>query len=143
MKEPDADTPEADDPIDGWVAIGSVKFKTASDTFSPWLRHRFDVSLNNQPISATGIRIRVNSNQTAIDEIEVNTETGQDSESQLTITLENDGLVISWTGDAILESNDSLGLGSKWGEVTDQSNPYTVPAEATGTGAMYYRTKSE
>ena len=111
VEEPDADTPEADDPIDGWVAIGSVKFKTASDTFSPWLRHRFDVSLNNQPISATGIRIRVNSNQTAIDEIEVNTETGQDSESQLTITLENDGLVISWTGDAILESNDSLGLG--------------------------------
>ena len=143
VEEPDADTPEADDPIDGWVAIGSVKFKTASDTFSPWLRHRFDVSLNNQPISATGIRIRVNSNQTAIDEIEVNTETGQDSESQLTITLENDGLVISWTGDAILESNDSLGLGSKWGEVTDQSNPYTVPSEAIGTGAMYYRTKSE
>ena len=143
VEEPDADTPEADDPIDGWVAIGSVKFKTASDTFSPWLRHRFDVSLNNQPISATGIRIRVNSNQTAIDEIEVNTETGQDSESQLTITLENEGLVISWTGDAILESNDSLGLGSKWGEVTDQSNPYTVPSEATGTGAMYYRTKSE
>jgi hypothetical protein len=143
VEEPDADTPETDDPVDGWVAIGSVKFKTASDTFSPWLRHRFDVSLNNQPISATGIRIRVNSNQTAIDEIEVNTETGQDSESQLTITLENDGLVISWTGDAILESNDSLGLGSKWGEVTDQSNPYTVPSEAIGTGAMYYRTKSE
>ena len=143
VEEPDADTPEADDPVDGWVAIGSVKFKTASDTFSPWLRHRFDVSLNNQPISATGIRIRVNSNQTAIDEIEVNTETGQDSESQLTITLENDGLVISWTGDAILESNDSLGLGSKWGEVPDQSNPYTVPSEAIGTVAMYYRTKSE
>ena len=143
VEEPDADTPEADDPVDGWVAIGSVKFKTASDTFSPWLRHRFDVSLNNQPISATGIRIRVNSNQTAIDEIEVNTETGQDSESQLTITMGNDGLVISWTGDAILESNDSLGLGSKWGEVTDQSNPYTVPSEAIGTGAMYYRTKSE
>ena len=143
VEEPDADTPEADDPADGWVAIGSVEFKTPSDTFSPWLRHRFDVSLNNQPIPATGIRIRVNSNQTAIDEVEINTGGGQDSESQLSITPENGGLVASWTGDAILESSDSLGLKAKWSEVTDQSNPYTVPPEATRTGTRFYRTRSK
>ena len=143
VEEPDADTPEADDPADGWVAIGSVDFKTASDTFSPWLRHRFDVSLNNQPISATGIRIRVNSNQTAIDEIEINPEAPPSLESRLGIAVENGKLLISWTGDAILESSDSLGLGAKWVEVTDQSNPHTVPSEATGTGAMFYRTRSE
>ena len=101
------------------------------------------MSLNNQPISATGIRIRVNSNQTAIDEVEINTGAEQDAKSQLSITLENGGLVVSWTGDAILESSDSLGLKAKWSEVTDQSNPYTVPPEATRTGTRFYRTRSK
>ena len=143
VQEPDADTPEADDPAKGWVAIGSVEFKTPSDTFSPWLRHRFDVSLNGQPIPATGIRIRVNSNQTAIDEVEINTGAEQDAKSQLSITLENGGLVVSWTGDAILESSGSLGSEVKWSEVTDQSNPYSVPSELTGTGTRFYRTRSK
>ena len=143
MQEPGADTPEADDPAEGWVAIGSVEFKTPSDTFSPWLRHRFDVSLNGQPIPATGIRIRVNSNQTAIDEVEINTGAEQDAKSQLSITLENGGLVVSWTGDAILESSGSLGSEAKWSEVTDQSNPYSVPSELTGTGTRFYRSRSK
>ena len=143
VQEPDADTPEADDPAEGWVAIGSVEFKTPSDTFSPWLRHRFDVSLNGQPIPATGIRIRVNSNQTAIDEVEINTGAEQDAKSQLSITLENGGLVVSWTGDAILESSGSLGSEAKWSEVTDQSNPYSVPSELTGTGTRFYRSRSK
>ena len=101
------------------------------------------MSLNGQPIPATGIRIRVNSNQTAIDEVEGNTGAEQDAKSQLSITLENGGLVVSWTGDAILESSGSLGSEVKWSEVTDQSNPYSAPSELTGTGTRFYRTRSK
>jgi hypothetical protein len=59
----------------------------------------------------------------------------------LSIAIENGGMVISWTGDAILESSDSLGSEAKWFEVTDGSNPYTLPTEATGAGAKFYRTR--
>ena len=143
VDNPDADTSEADNPVDGWVRIGSVEFKTASDGFSPWLRHRFDVALNNQPISATGIRIRVKSNQTAIDEIEINPKTPPKAENRLSVGIEKGNLLISWTGNAILEFSDTLGPKAKWTKVMEQSNPYTVSKETSDTGSKYYRTKRE
>jgi hypothetical protein len=72
---PDAATPEACGPAPegGWVTIGTIHYKSDDPAhFNSYLRHRFDVTQNGAPIPATGIRILVPANTTAIDEIEVN-----------------------------------------------------------------------
>jgi hypothetical protein len=95
------------------------------------------------PLEATGIRIIVSSGMIAIDEIEVNAGEPPIEESQLAIGVENGDLVISWTGDGILESSDSIDPNAQWSTVPDQSNPYRVPAGAAISGSRFYRTKSE
>ena len=55
---------------------GYVTYSTAAPPFfTPYLRHRFDLSAGGLPIDATGIRIKVGSGSTDIDEIEINTST--------------------------------------------------------------------
>ena len=75
VANPGVATPEACGPTPeaGWVTVGTIKYK-ADDLkyFNSYLRHRFDVAQGGAPIAATGIRIKVPNNQSAIDEIEVN-----------------------------------------------------------------------
>ena len=79
----------------------------------------------------------------AIDEIEVNAGEPPIEESQLAIGVENGNLVISWSGDGILESSDSIAPNAQWSTVPDQANPYRVPAGAAISVSRFYRTKSE
>ncbi|MCL5096334.1 MAG: hypothetical protein M1608_02115, partial [Candidatus Omnitrophica bacterium] len=74
VANPGTDTQETGNAATGWATIGTVQYKDGADTinFSAYLRHRFDVSAGGQPISATGIRIKVSDPNTDIDEIEVN-----------------------------------------------------------------------
>ena len=71
---PDSSTPETENAATGWATIGSVTYKAGTDNlaFSAYLRHRFDLSADDQPLSATGLRIKVSDGGTAIDELEVN-----------------------------------------------------------------------
>lgn len=76
VASPDATTAETGDVATGWVTIGTVEYRTGTDSvdFSAYLRHRFELAANGSPIQATGLRIKVSSNQMDIDEIEVNPE---------------------------------------------------------------------
>ncbi|MCL5096639.1 MAG: hypothetical protein M1608_03725, partial [Candidatus Omnitrophica bacterium] len=74
VANPGTDTQETGNAATGWATIGTVQYLAGTDNvaFSAYLRHRFDVSAGGQPISATGIRIKVSDPNIDIDEIEVN-----------------------------------------------------------------------
>jgi hypothetical protein len=73
---PDASTADTGDAATGWQDLGTVTYAVpALPFFTPYLRHRFDLSAGGTSVEATGIRIKVANGQTAIDEIEVNTPT--------------------------------------------------------------------
>ncbi len=76
VSAPDASTPDTGDASTGWQDLGTVTYaKGGPPFFTPYLRHRFDLSGTGGAITASGIRIKVVSGSTAIDEIEVNTAT--------------------------------------------------------------------
>jgi hypothetical protein len=146
VHDPDEWTEETDDAESGWQTLASVEILAgAPKEFVPYLRHEFKIGTGEEmtPLEATGIRIIVSSGMIAIDEIEVNAGEPPIEESQLAIGVENGDLVISWTGDGILESSDSIDPNAQWSTVPDQANPYRVPAGAAISGSRFYRTKSE
>ncbi len=60
-------------PTNGWATIATVQHLSAEPGFSPYLRHRYDLSrISAEPILATGVRLRVSSS-CSLDEIEINT----------------------------------------------------------------------
>jgi hypothetical protein len=70
--KPGPETAETGDPATGWVTIGTINYKSAGESFTPHLRHRFDVTTaDGDSIQATGLRIKVPDANTAIDEIEI------------------------------------------------------------------------
>jgi hypothetical protein len=95
VSSPDADTWETGDPSTGWVTIAAVEYSGVTDDFRPWLRHRFEVAQNGEPISATGLRIMVSNNAICIDEIEVNPQEVPPPPVQLESAA---GYVIHWNG---------------------------------------------
>jgi hypothetical protein len=146
VHDPDEWTEETDDAESGWQTLASVEILAgAPREFIPYLRHEFKIGTGEgmTPLVATGIRIIVSSGMIAIDEIEVNAGEPPIEESQLDIGVENGDLVISWTGDGILESGNSIDPNAQWSTVPDQANPYRVPAGAAISGSRFYRTKSE
>jgi hypothetical protein len=73
IENPGADTFESGDSTTGWETLATVYFDGgAPPDFNTHLRHRFDVSQNGSPISATAMRIKVSPSSIAIDEIEIN-----------------------------------------------------------------------
>ncbi len=117
---PDANTPETGDPATGWQTVGELEYKAAyPNRFTPHLRHRYGVSRDGGPVSATGVRLKVSSNQLAIDEFEVNPAPIID-ENALFFALEP-GFSIGWNGNngdyhttnspANAPSNDALASG--------------------------------
>jgi hypothetical protein len=97
VASPDRNTAETGDAGTGWETVGTVEYKAAfASLFNPHLRHRFDVSQNNVPLAATGIRLKVPSNQIAIDELEINPYPNID-ENTLLVQPET-GFVIEWDG---------------------------------------------
>jgi hypothetical protein len=80
IADPDAATADTGDASTGWATIGTVDFQSNEDlvvggSFTGFLRHEFGVSLNGDPLTASGVRLVVPafglSGGTAIDEIEV------------------------------------------------------------------------
>ncbi len=73
VTSPDANTPETDDPLTGWMTIATITYALSQPpAWQTHLRHRFDVT--GAGIDATGLRIKAPNNGTAIDELEVNTQ---------------------------------------------------------------------
>jgi hypothetical protein len=107
VDNPDATTPQTDDPSTGWATIGVVEYRySRPPQFTSYLRHRFDVATSDgQPIPATGLLIRVSDGMTAIDEIEVNTLAGP----QLSIARSGGEVIITWMGRGALEYATSVG----------------------------------
>ena len=97
VTNPDKTTPETGDASSGWETVGTVEYKAAfASLFNPHLRHRFDISQNNAPLAATGIRLKVPNNQIDIDELEVNPYPSID-ENTLLVEPEA-GFTIEWDG---------------------------------------------
>jgi hypothetical protein len=129
---PDATTPETGDAATGWADIGTVEYRQASPPdFTPYLRHRFEVSAGGAPIEATGLRIKVPNASIAIDEIEVNTATGP----VLSIVRLGSQVHVSWLGTGALESAPSLS--GPWTCIPNAVSPHPVDV---GTSPMlFYR----
>lgn len=138
MPNPGVDTPESDSASSGWVNIGTVLYRGGGSTaFRHHLRHSYDVSLDGNPIPATGLRIKVPDVNTAIDEIEVNTQLPPlSAPAVLSLRREGTGAVISWSGPGILESTSNLD--GAWAEVTGVSSPFTITASQA---RQFYRLK--
>jgi len=96
---PGVSTPEACGPTPeaGWVTVATLNYKDNHPThFNSHLRHRFDVTQNGNPIPATGIRIKVPNANSAIDEIEVNSNLAIE---QNAVRITNaPGATITWDG---------------------------------------------
>jgi hypothetical protein len=91
VANPDANTAETSDPATGWITVGTIEYRSETQFFKPYLRHAFNIAAGGQPIAATAVRVKVSSNQLAIDEIEVN--------PQENIFIKGSGgYIISWDG---------------------------------------------
>jgi|GEM_PF-426883 len=97
VASPDASTPDTGDASTGWVTVGELEYRAAfPNRFTPHLRHRFGLSQGGSPVLASGVRIKVSSNQLAIDELEVNSAPTID-ENALFFAPEA-GFSIQWDG---------------------------------------------
>ena len=95
--DPGVATPETGDASTGWVTLGTIDFRSAGTLFTPHLRHRFELGqTNNALLQASGVRIKVPNTSTAIDEIEVNVNVGQ--ELGLVVATPEPGYSIEWDG---------------------------------------------
>ena len=96
---PGANTPDAcgPNPDSGWVTVATLNYKSDNAAiFNSYLRHRFDVSQGGAPIAATGVRIFVPNANSAIDEIEVNSNLA--IEQNLVRITNAAGAMITWDG---------------------------------------------
>ena len=127
--DPDEETEETDDPGDGWVTFGSVEYKAGTEnaTFTSYLHHQFEIRQGNDPITATGFRVKVSNAGICIDEMEINGPPAE-SQSDFVDIQATEGFLVSWTqtnGDwfveespapahnnAALSSNGSVAFGS-------------------------------
>ena len=67
--------PNAETPDSAWTTVGTVEYGgAAGGPTNPWLRHRYELTRNGQPIAATGLRLVLDrgghGNGIDIDEIE-------------------------------------------------------------------------
>ena len=127
--EPYEETEEADDPSDGWVTFGSVEYSAGTEnlTFTSYLHHQFEIRQGNDPIAATGLRVKVSNVGICIDEMEINGPPAE-SQSDFIDIQATEGFMVLWTqtnGDwfveespapahsnAALSSNGSVAFGS-------------------------------
>ena len=96
---PDAATPDTGDSATGWQDVGTVTYASAAPPyFTPYLRHRFDLSASGLPLEATGLRIKVANGNTAIDEIEINTSVNPPAPLGAVGIAAAAGYAIGWDG---------------------------------------------
>ena len=138
VASPDATTADTGDATTGWDTVGTVQYRRAEPPdFTPYLRHRFDLSSGALPIPATGVRIKVSSGEIAIDEIEVNTPATR-PQPRLRLARAGSDVVITWSGGGGLES--ALNVTGPWTCVPDAvATGYTVPSASAAT--RFYRAR--
>jgi hypothetical protein len=75
VDNPDGSTPDTGDAATGWQTLGTIDLKFDTAEFNTYLRHEFQLSADEGPLTATGVRLLVPATGlaggTAIDEIEV------------------------------------------------------------------------
>ena len=126
VPNPDAATPDTDDPFTGWASLGSVEYLPGAEgpEFTGYLRHRFDVAEAGAPIAASGLRIKVSDPGTAIDEIEVNPIPDPIPPIDLVFAVDAEpGFEIAWDGNE--------------GNFNDPSDPAVVPANIGQSGTAF------
>jgi hypothetical protein len=133
---PGLDTQETENASTGWLTLGTVTYTGTDDSFSPWLRHRFEVSQAGAPIAATGLRIKVPDSQTCIDEIEVNSPVPiAEPPSSLSVEWVGGELRIAWTGSGVLQSAQAVA-----GDYADVPGATTSPQNVQPTEVRrFYR----
>ncbi len=131
VSNPDPFQLDSEDPATGWFTIGQVSYTANSAVFSPWLRHRYHVASNGEPIAATALRIKVSSSDIAIDEIEVNTPAGEEPASlTLSIQSTDTGLNLVWDGPSVLHTAETIE--GPWVPVPGAASPHSVAPETSG-----------
>jgi len=121
VANPGASTPDSD-----WVTVGTINYKANNPAiFNSHLRHRFDVTQGGNPITATGIRIKVPNANSAIDEIEAN---GNLAIEQNAIRIASaPGISIAWDGNDGQFNDPSVGAAPPANRalVTAGTTPFT------------------
>lgn len=137
VPEPDATLVDTDIPETGWATLGTVEYRRTEPVFfTPYLRHRFDVSAGGAPIEATGLRLKLSDGQIAIDEIEVNTDAAR-PQPRLRFTGSGTNAILSWIGGGGLEGATSVT--GPWSCIPEALSPYAVPV---GSGPIrFYRVR--
>ena len=117
------DTPDTGDPATGWQTIAVVDYKQAAPPeFRPWLRHRFDFSRDGQPLTATGLRVKVSDVGTCMDELEVYAPAA--APPVLEIRDGATGLLLIWTGGGTLRSAPTAS--GPWTTESGATSPHPV-----------------
>lgn len=140
VADPGVTTEETGDPATGWTAIGTILYRGAgSAAMHHYRRHSYAVSLNGKPIPATGFRIKVSSNEIAIDELEANTLIPVvQARPVLSIARNGADLQISWTGSGTLQTAEQVN--GSWADVPGAAqSPQTISTSAAGQ--RYYRVR--
>jgi len=100
------------DAATGWADVGTVTYASAAPpSFTPHLRHRFDIAAAGSPLDATGIRIKVSNGSLDIDEIEVNTATSAPPPASPVGITPALGYEIAWNGNDGQFNNPAIGAG--------------------------------
>ncbi len=140
VADPGVTTEETGDPATGWASLGTILYRgTGSAALHHYRRHSYAVSLNGKPIPATAFRIKVPSNDIAIDEIEANTLIPVvQARPVLSITRTGVDLQISWTGAGTLQTAERVS--GSWADVPGATqSPQTISSPAAGQ--RYYRVR--
>lgn len=122
VANPNLDTEETEDPETGWQTLGQIEYLGSDPSFMPYLRHRFKVSSDQGTVMASGLRIKVSSNQIAIDEIEINSG-GPVTGPTLSIVKGDGRITVSWDGSGTLQSSDEVN--GTWTDIVEAQSPYT------------------
>jgi hypothetical protein len=135
LSEAGVDTEESEDASTGWLTVATVQYKAAqAPAFRPWLRHRFDLSREGAPLTATALRIKVSDVGTCIDELEVFAPAA--SAPVLAVARGMDGWVIQWNGGGTLQS--AATAQGPWNDVVGASSGHVVVLEGD---ARFYRVR--
>jgi hypothetical protein len=127
VANPGASTPDSD-----WVTVGTLNYKANGPVFTSHLRHRFDVTQGGNPITATGLRIKVPNANSAIDEIEVN---GNLAIEQNVVRITNaPGMSIVWDGNDGEFNNPSVGAAPPDNRASTKAG--TIPFTSSDLGPL-------
>ena len=135
---PDRDTTETGDPNSGWATIATVQYRGGgTEAFRHALRHEFSVAKDGNPITASGFRLKLSSNQNAVDELEINPRIAVSTAPRISkVGFEAGQLIVEWP-QGQLESAEAIR--GPWVPVADATSPYRTAV--AGTPGRFFRVR--